>query len=157
MVKTSKVSALVLALVLASASGLASAAFKPNMTAAQVKAEVAEQVKNKKSLADIAAEAKEAGVPAADLTTALIEAGQPATSVAAAVAAANPKEAAAVKSAAIAAAPAGERDAIQQALITTPGVNPGDVAGATAAQAPVAPQLSIPNTPAVSGGGVSKS
>ena len=82
MVKNSKVSALVLAMLLGSVSGLASAAFVSGMTTAQISAEVSAQLGAHKTLAQIAEEAKAAGMPASALTAALIAAGQDAAFVA---------------------------------------------------------------------------
>ena len=92
MVKKSKVSALVLAMLLGSVSGMASAAFVSGMTAAQISAEVSAQLGAHKTLAQIAEEAKAAGVPASALTTALIAAGQDAAFVAQDVAFIYPQE-----------------------------------------------------------------
>lgn len=123
MKKQSKVSALVLSLVLLSMSGLANAEFTKGMTNEQAAAEVDAQLKDGKSLADIAAAAKEAGVSATALTTALIAAGQAPVVVAKAVVAANPKEAAAITKAAVDAAPK-QAAQIQAAVLTVPGVTP---------------------------------
>jgi hypothetical protein len=149
----SKISALVLSLVLLSVSGLANAAFTKGMTTDQAAAEVKAQLKEGKSLADITASAKAAGVSATELTTALIQAGQTPSLVAKAVAAANPAEVAAITKAAVAAAPT-QAASIQAAVLSIPGVNPSVVLAPTAA-APVAapaPAPQIPAAPAASGG-----
>lgn len=75
MVKTSKVSALVLALALISATGLAQAAFAPSMTADQIQAEVAAQKAAGKSLKDIMKAAQAAGIDAKSVETAMIATG----------------------------------------------------------------------------------
>jgi hypothetical protein len=116
-------------------SGLANAAFIKGMTKDQATAEIKAQLKDGKSLADISATAKDAGVTAADLTTALIQAGQNPSVVAKAVAAANPAEASAITKAAVAAAPT-QAASIQKAVLSVPGVNPSDVLIATASDRP---------------------
>jgi hypothetical protein len=135
MKKQSTVSALVLSLVLLSVSGLANAAFTKGMTKDQAAAEVKAQLKDGKSLADITASAKDAGVAAAELTTALIQSGQNPSVVAKAVAAANPTEAAAITKAAVTAAPT-QAASIQKAVLSVPGVNPTAVLSATASDRP---------------------
>lgn len=120
MKKQSKVSALVLALALLSVSGLAKADFTPGMTKEQVAAEVQLQLGAGKSLDKIAAAAKTAGVPAAELATALIQANQNPVAVTTAVVKENPDQAANITTAAIKAAPTVAQDIAKAAVAAAP-------------------------------------
>jgi hypothetical protein len=115
------------------------------MTKEQAAAEVKAQLKAGKNLVEITVAAKAVGVPAADLTTALIQAGQNPVTVAQAVAFTNPEQAAAINRAAAEAAPTLAAQ-IEQAILTVPAVNPSEVLKETAVgrddrQVEVAPQV----------------
>lgn len=137
MKKQSKVSALVLALALLSVSGLAKADFTPGMTKEQVAAEVQLQLGAGKSLDKIAAAAKTAGVPAAELATALIQANQNPVAVTTAVVKENPDQAANITTAAIKAAPTVAQDIAKAAVAAAP-AQAGAIVSASIAAAPSA-------------------
>jgi hypothetical protein len=144
MKKQSKISALVLALALLSVSGLANAAFTQGMTKEQAADEVKAQLKDGKSLDEITAAAKTAGVPATELATALIQAGQNPTAVTTAVVKANPAEAAKITTAAIKAAPSVAQEISKAAVAAAP-AQAGAIVTAAIAAAPSAAAGDTPN------------
>lgn len=137
MKKQSKVSALVLALALLSVSGLANAAFTQGMTKEQAAAEVKAQLKDGKSLDQIAKAAKTAGVPAAELATALIQENQNPVEVTTAVVKENPDQAANITTAAIKAAPT-VAQAISKAAVAAAPAQAGAIVSAAITAAPSA-------------------
>lgn len=137
---------LILAMGLLSLPGLAQAEFVKGMSQQQMVIETSAQLNAGASLEMIAKQANAAGLNPAKLVEVLIQAGQDpiavvsimigmnpsaAESIAAAAVAASPGQAGEITNAAIVAAPA-QSKSIVLAVLTVPGVNPGDVLSASA-------------------------
>lgn len=107
------------------------------MTKEQAAAEVKAQLKDGKSLDQIAKAAKTAGVPAAELATALIQENQNPVEVTTAVVKENPDQAANITTAAIKAAPT-VAQAISKAAVAAAPAQAGSIVTAAIAAAPTA-------------------